>query len=219
MNKAMMSVWVCAAATACGSASAAGPLWSEGINGDLPNLPMISPMVTIPGYGCTFAAQGFVGVNQVDVDFITILIPFPASQVLIDLDTGLSHQDSVLGVGSFHAYPVNPLLINDDDSNSADDALCGHALFALDSLVDVTAVTGPLGAGATLTIAIGRSGEQFNNWDGTASLNAKLEYGLFVYIPIPAPGGAGLLGFAGLTVIRRPRRVLTCRPSAADRTA
>lgn len=210
MNKTIVLVCVCAAATACGSASAAGPLWSEGFNGDLPNLPMISPMVTIPGYGCTFAAQGVVGVNEIDVDFITILIPFPASQVVIDLDTGLSHQDSVLGVGSFHAYPVNPLLINDDDNNSAADALCGHALFALDSLVDVTAVTGPLGPGTKLTIAIGRSGEQFNNWDGTASLNAKLEYQLFVYIPIPAPGAAGMLGIAGLAAMRRPRRLLTC---------
>jgi hypothetical protein len=185
---------------------AAGPIWSEGINGDLPNSPVGSPILPATP-GVTWAVQGIIGTNFVDVDFVTIVVPFATNRLLLDVDTNTIHQDSVMGVANINQYPSNPALINDDDLDIPDDALAGHNFIPLDSMVDVTAVLGsPLPANSIFTVAIGRTGEQFLNWNGTSHLDRKLEYKLWVYTEIvPAPGAIGL-GLAGLCLAARRRR-------------
>lgn len=188
-------------------ALAAGPLYSEYISGDLPNVPgaAVPPhAVTTPGV--THVASGIVGSNFVDVDFITIVVPFATNRLVIDLDTTLSHQNSVLGVGLPMQYPALGL-INDDDLDVADDALGGLSTIPIDSLVDVTGVLGsPLPANTVLTIAIGRTGEQSLGWNGTSNILDKIEYQLFVYTEVvPAPSAAVILGMGALFASRRRR--------------
>ncbi|GJQ28631.1 MAG: hypothetical protein HBSAPP03_05150 [Phycisphaerae bacterium] len=189
--------------------AAQAQLYSEYISGDLPDFPAAAPPVVVTTGGVTLAAVGFVTPMAPDVDFITVIVSFPTTQLLFDMDHLVSPlEDGVMGVGLPGQYP-NPAWVNDDDFDVALDALCGHAAAPRDSLIDMGALLGnpaiiPAGA---YTIAMGRTGEQFIGWNGSANMILKLEYQLYVYAnPVPAPASAGMLGLGALAMLRRRRR-------------
>jgi hypothetical protein len=193
---------------ACASGASA-QLYSEYISGDLPNVPFAAPMVPVTSPGVTFAAAGVIVPMAPDVDFITISVTFPTTQLLFDLDhlpTPL--EDAVMGIGAPGQYPI-PSWVNDDDNDSPLDAICGHASAPRDCLLDVGALLGnpAVIAPGTYTVAIGRKGEDTSGWTGFSNMVLKLEYQLYVYaVPVPAPGAAGLLGVAACTLAARRRR-------------
>ena len=199
---------ICGLCALAGFASAASAqMYSEGVSGDLPNLPFATPSFFMAP-GVNYVALGIVPTAQVDIDFISVKVPFACNTLLFDLDHLNSPlEDGVLGAGPINNFP-NPLLVNDDDNNVFLDTICGHAVTAKDCLIDVGAILGvsPIPAGQ-YTIAIGRTGEQFGGWTGSADMQQKLEYQLYVYAdPVPAPGVGALMGAVGLVGLRRRRR-------------
>lgn len=196
----------CAVALATSGASA--QLYSEFVSGDLPDVPFTAPVVVVPGGGVTFAAVGVVTPMSPDVDFITVVVPFATTQLIFDMDHLLSPlEDGVMGIGLPNQYP-NPLWVNDDDFNAPLDALSGHAITPNDSLIDMGALLGnpPTIPAGAYTIAMGRTGEQFIGWNGTANMILKLEYQLYVYAnPVPAPASLGVMAMGVFAVVRRRR--------------
>lgn len=203
MKRLLYSIALAAAAPA-----AVGQLYSEGISGDLPNAPFAAPTL-VAGPGVTFLVRGIVPTAQVDVDFVTVVVPFPTTQLLFDMDHLNSPlEDGVMGVGPLGGYPL-PGWDNEDDFDVALDAICGHAITPRDSLVDVGALLGnpPVIAPGSYTIAMGRTGEQFTGWDGTANQFLKLEYQLYVFArPVPGPGALAMLGLGAIGIGARRRR-------------